>query len=167
MRTIRLALIMCLLAGALAVVSGCGSSDDKKPGTGAASAQADETAARAAAAAYIKALVDKDGAAACANMTEGLKTELLDAIKNSGAEGAALVKGKTCAALYDAVLGAESEAAGTLNTFKVTSIKVAGTHADYKWTFDGNKTSQRYPGAVDKVGGRWLVSCCVGDGADK
>jgi hypothetical protein len=135
----RLALAVCLLAlpGAVA----CGGSDD----TGDA---------RKAAAGYVAALGNRDGAGACSRMTKGLRSQFLAAITRVDQR----FQGRPCEQAMSAAL--RTIAPDQLRRFsqaKIENLKVKGDSGTFRYTLG----QIRVNGQVAKEGDEWKVSCCV------
>ena len=151
-----------LLAVGTGLMAGCGgggSSSDTAPDRAT-----DESGIRGAVTTYVSSMAAQDGEGACAVMTKGLQKQLMDA----ASAGAAALRGKSCPELLNLVT--EQGGSQVQRSFdaakkgKITNIKVTGDRATLvsEASLGGRVTRVRYE--AQRVGGRWLISCCLASG---
>lgn len=158
----RLAALGLTIALALA---GCGD-DAEAPDAGAPAAEQ----VAAAVEGYSKALVGRDGGEACGFMTKGLQESMLEAMR-ADPSASRYIEGKTCPQaldfIFDATKGNDDveTALEAVDAIRVKDVKVTGDKATARWTMDVEGQQLDQPAELRHIGGRWLVSCCLGPGA--
>ena len=146
---------LCLI-GIAAALAGCGGDDEQAttaPGKGG-----DAEGAEAAVRDYLRALVAKDGAGACAQLTPAYQKSVV----RQNAEFAKKEGAETCPALIDAVTAASRRVTfegQPLNARTVENVKLVATvregGQEQNATVTGAQGLQRYELVTSD--GRWLI----------
>src|SRR5215217_731532 len=154
----RTRLAACLLIAAAAPLVGCGGGDDDKTGKAQLSQAGDRQGAEDTVRDYLRALVNKDGDAACAKLTPAYRRSVLE----QNAEFAKKQHAKTCGELIDAVTR-ESRTVTfegqPLNSRTVGKIKLVVSlrqgGEEQNATVAGTQGLQRYE--LITGDGKWLI----------
>jgi hypothetical protein len=154
MRSMLAAAVLC------GVLAGCGGGDEKAA-TPAAPAD-DRAAVEASFRTYLDELAARDGKGACAQMATSLQDEMLAAMRDAGA--GALVEGKSCGQVLDFIAEQNQsfqQVAELLTAATISDVRVDGDKATYSWSIAVGGKPQESRGEQQRVGDRWLITCCM------
>ena len=153
-------LVLVLMVAAAVAFAGCGGGDDGgSGGNRAATPKRDSKGAENAVREYLRALVNKDGAAACGKFTPDYQRSILE--QNS--EFATKRKITTCPDLIDAITKSAGPAtfegrplnAGTVDKIELEStVRLGGNEQNA--TVTGTQGLQRYELITSK--GEWMIA---------
>ena len=162
-RTRQITCLALALAAALPLAA-CGGDDDKKSGKSQLANEGDRSGAEAAVRDYLRALVDKDGSAACAKLTPEYQKSVLE-------QNAAFVRKRgvdSCPAFIDSVTRVSKSVTfegKPLNAQSVGKLKlVASVRAggeEQNATVTGPAGVQRYE--LHTTDGKWLIAEIAND----